>query len=102
MLLVVQAILCRLLDGKIVIGRVVHKVERVRQVLSAIKRRILFAVVQVLKLVHIMCTLDIPVSVPLETDSLLGHLRLSLELAVIYALLHYRFSVSAEEVLIDG
>ena len=49
-----------------------------------------------------MCTLDIPISVPLETDALLGHLRLSLELAVIYALLHYRFAVSAEEVLVDG
>ena len=102
MLLVVQAILCRLLDGQIIIGRVVHQVERVRQVLRAIERRILFSVVQVLKLVYIMCTLDIPVSVPLETDALLGYLRLSLELTVIYALLHDRFAVSAEEVLVDG
>ena len=80
----------------------VHQVERVRQILRAIERRILFSVVQVLKLVYIMCTLDIPVSVPLETDALLGYLRLSLELTVIYALLHDRFAVSAKEVLVDG
>ena len=49
-----------------------------------------------------MCTLDIPVSVPLETDALLWYLRLSLELTVIYALLHDRFAVSAKEVLVDG
>ena len=50
-----------------------------------------------------MCALDIPLCVPLECGAFLEYLRLRLELAAInFALLHDRFAISTEEVLVDG
>ena len=99
---VVQSIVGRLSDRKIIISRMIDHVESIFQVMSPIKRHIVLAIVQILQLMDFMGALDISFSIALQ-GAFLNNFWLVLELICRFsALLHDSFTIATEQIFLYG